>query len=71
MALPAYEMEELEHNPLYQEYLRALERHGQPTDPSPSPGHAIRHCASCGLQTMFRLDPEGTWYECLRCKHYA
>jgi hypothetical protein len=56
---------------LYQRYVRALDRHGEPEQPEPSPGHAIRHCPTCGRHTMFRLDPEGTWYECMRCGHYA
>ncbi len=56
---------------LYQRYLDALERYGDSPAPQPSPGHQIRFCATCGLQTMFRLDPDGTWYECLRCGQYA
>jgi len=68
MALPAYE---LERQLLYRRYVEALKRHGEPEDPEPSPGHAIRQCVKCGQATIFRLDPEGTWYECTRCGHYA
>jgi hypothetical protein len=56
---------------LYMRYMEALKRHGQPEDAEPSPGHVIRYCNNCGMRAMFRLDPEGTWYECLHCKHYA
>ena len=68
MALRA---EELHEDPLYRRYLRALDEYGEPEETAPSPGHAIRHCPTCGAHTMFRLDPEGTWYECMRCGHYA
>jgi hypothetical protein len=56
---------------LYQKYLQALQRYGEPERPAPSPGHAIRQCAHCGIARKFRLDPEGTWYECMHCGHYA
>jgi hypothetical protein len=56
---------------MYQRYLAALRRYGEPEPAPPSPGHAIRQCAHCGRATMFRLDPDGTWYECTRCGHYA
>jgi hypothetical protein len=56
---------------LYRRYLQALERHGDPREDVPSPGHVVRYCANCGMRAMFRLDPEGTWYECLHCGHYA
>ena len=62
---------ELEDPLLYEKYLRALKRHGDPRQDQPSPGHVIRHCSNCGQRAMFRLDPEGTWYECLHCGHYA
>jgi hypothetical protein len=55
---------------LYRRYLRALEQYGDPEQEQPSPGHVIRHCHRCGQRAMFRLDPEGMWYECLHCKHY-
>jgi hypothetical protein len=61
----------VEERALYERYLRALRRYGPPEPPSPSPGHAIRHCHACGQDAMFRLDPEGNWYECLHCGHYA
>ncbi|MBI4260663.1 MAG: hypothetical protein HY658_08870 [Actinobacteria bacterium] len=57
---------------LYRRYIEALRRHGPPEeDDVPSPGRAIRSCSRCGRHTMFRLDPEGTWYECTRCGQYA
>jgi hypothetical protein len=56
---------------LYRRYLEALERYGPPEPQAPSPGHAVRHCPGCGKAAIFRLDPEGTWYECTRCGHYA
>jgi hypothetical protein len=56
---------------MYQRYLAALRRYGDPEPPAPSPGHAIRQCTHCGRATMFRLDPDGTWYECTRCGHFA
>jgi hypothetical protein len=68
MAVPAYD---LERRRLYRRYLAALERYGEPEDTAPSPGHAIRQCARCGRARVFRLDPEGTWYECTRCGHFA
>lgn len=62
--------EEVRDGLLYQRYLQALKRIGPPQDERPSPGHVIRHCHTCGQRAMFRLDPEGMWYECLHCKHY-
>jgi hypothetical protein len=56
---------------LYERYVQALKRYGDPGDEAPSPGHVIRYCHNCGMRAMFRLDPEGNWYECLHCKHYA
>lgn len=67
----AVRQDELERDPVYQRYVAALRRYGPPEEPKPSPGHAIRSCAHCGTHTMFRLDPEGTWYECTRCGQYA
>jgi hypothetical protein len=56
---------------LYSRYLKALERHGPPPkNESPSPGHVVRYCHTCGMRAMFRLDPEGMWYECMHCGHY-
>ena len=61
----------LEERLLYHRYVEALRRHGAPEPAEPSPGHAIRHCAHCGKARIFRLDPDGTWYECERCGHFA
>ena len=63
--------ERLQDDLLYQRYLRALRHYGEAREEEPSPGHVIRYCHNCGMRAMFRLDPEGTWYECLHCKHYA
>jgi hypothetical protein len=56
---------------MYRRYVEALKRFGPPEGPEPSPGHAIRQCVHCGKATVHRLDPEGTWYECSQCGHYA
>ena len=61
--------EELGDGLLYQRYLRALRLYGEPREEEPSPGHVVRYCHNCGQRAMFRFDPEGTWYECLHCKH--
>jgi hypothetical protein len=66
----AQSREEVEGGLLYHKYLEALKRHGTPEADQPSPGHVIRYCHNCGMRAMFRLDPEGMWYECLHCKHY-
>ncbi|HEX9236307.1 MAG TPA: hypothetical protein VF972_08510 [Actinomycetota bacterium] len=68
MALRSYDVER---QILYRRYVDALNRYGEPERPEPSPGHAIRQCVRCGRAAVFRLDPEGTWYECTRCGHYA
>ncbi len=62
--------QELSSGALYMRYVHALRRHGAPEEEQPSPGHVIRYCHTCGQRAMFRLDPEGNWYECLHCKHY-
>jgi hypothetical protein len=67
----AQQAHDLRGNRLYAEYMEALRRHGEPEPAEPSPGHVARHCARCGEKTLFRLDPEGTWYECLQCGQYA
>ena len=67
----AVRREDLQQDPLYQRYLQALRVHGAPERKVPSPGHAIRNCTHCGQTSMFRLDPEGTWYECMHCGHFA
>ena len=56
---------------LYLRYMQALKRYGEPEEERPSPGHVIRHCPHCGMRAIFRLDPEGNWYECLHCGEYA
>ena len=56
---------------LYRSYMRALQRYGPANQDAPSPGHVVRYCSNCGMRSMFQLDPEGMWYECLHCKHYA
>jgi hypothetical protein len=62
--------QKLSDDPLYRRYLSALRHYGEPSEPEPSPGHVIRYCHNCGMRAMFRLDPEGMWYECLHCKHF-
>jgi hypothetical protein len=62
--------EEVSGGLLYRRYLQALKRIGPPQEERPSPGHVIRHCHTCGQRAMFRLDPEGMWFECLHCKHF-
>lgn len=62
--------EEVQGDLLYQRYLQALRRYGESRSEEPSPGHVIRYCHNCGQRAMFRLDPEGSWYECLHCKHF-
>ena len=56
---------------LYLRYMQALKRYGEPEEEQPSPGHVIRHCPNCGMRAIFRLDPEGNWFECLHCGEYA
>ncbi len=59
-----------EHDALLRRYLRAMAR--EPAEPrATSPGHAIRTCPGCGDRSIFVLEPEGTWYRCRRCGHYA
>jgi transposase len=59
-----------EQDTLLRRYLRALAR--EPREPQgPSPGHAIRTCPECGDRAIFTLEPEGTWFRCSRCGHYA
>jgi hypothetical protein len=62
--------QELDTDVTYQAYMEALKRYGSPEPKAPSPGHVIRHCHACGQEAMFRLDPEGMWYECLHCGQY-
>jgi hypothetical protein len=67
----AQRQSDLDDTLLYRRYLRALERFGDVRDETPSPGHVIRACPHCGMRSIFRLDPDGTWYECLHCGEYA
>jgi hypothetical protein len=60
-----------EERSLLMRYLRNLARTGYPERPGPSPGHQVRTCPACGGRASFSLDPEGTWYRCHRCGHYA
>jgi PHP family Zn ribbon phosphoesterase len=61
-----------------QEGRRTLVRRGpgtirlvKPIEPD-LPTHQIRTCTHCGAHTWFRLeDPEGGWYTCSRCGHFA
>jgi hypothetical protein len=32
---------------------------------------SVRTCASCGAHTAFVRDPDGCWYACVVCGHYA
>jgi hypothetical protein len=55
---------------LLRRYLRALAR--EPGElRARAPGHAVRTCPSCGERAIFVLEPEGTWYRCSTCGHYA
>jgi ribosomal protein L37AE/L43A len=51
-------------------YLRALARQGRP-DGAASPGHQTRTCPECGRRAAFSLEPEGIWFRCSACGHYA
>lgn len=55
---------------LYERYVQALKRHGATKPEQPSPGHVVRYCHSCGMRALFRLDPNGTWFECTHCRQY-
>lgn len=56
---------------LLREYVRLLIRTPAPEAKSPSPGHDLRTCGSCGAQSRFSLDPEGVWFQCGRCGAFA
>ena len=64
------EVIDLEPDTLLRRYLRGLARQPRASR-DPSPGHAVRTCPSCGDRSIFVLEPEGTWYRCSRCGHYA
>jgi hypothetical protein len=69
MALSA-QVVQSEHDPLLRRYLRALA--SEPGElRARAPGHAVRTCPTCGQRAIFALEPEGTWYRCSRCGHYA
>ena len=56
--------------------VREVYRFGPPprrlgTHGSVPPGHQLRTCASCGAQSLFRMDPEGTWAVCEACGKFA
>jgi len=55
---------------LLRSYVRAHQREGTANQAAPAPGQVVRQCSRCGMRSMFRLDPEGTWYECQHCKRY-
>jgi predicted RNA-binding Zn-ribbon protein involved in translation (DUF1610 family) len=55
---------------LLRRYLRALARESGELR-ARAPGHAVRTCPSCGERAIFVLEPEGTWYRCSACGHYA
>ena len=52
-------------------YLRGLARQAPSPAAAASPGHDLRICPGCGHRAAFSLDPEGIWYRCHRCGHYA
>lgn len=70
MARPAYQLGE-DYRTVLSNYLRALARNGSGQPSAPSPGHDVRTCPECGTHGVFTLEPEGTWYRCTRCGHYA
>jgi hypothetical protein len=67
----AFATRELANDPMLGRYLAALRWHDSEDDPCESPGNDIRTCAACGEHTIFRLDPEGTWFVCSACGRYA
>jgi hypothetical protein len=68
MAVPAHD---LRADDLLARYRRALMSYGHGPEATLAPGQDIRTCTRCGSHTRFRLDPEGTWYACTVCGHYA
>jgi hypothetical protein len=52
-------------------YRRSLMKYGQEPRPPLPPGQDVRTCSNCGRHTRFRLDPEGTWFSCTLCGHFA
>jgi hypothetical protein len=68
MAQPAGRLDDRR---LLHDYLRLLQRYGEPEDAEVGPGHEIRTCATCGQQAIFHIDPEGMWARCSHCEHFA
>lgn len=61
----------LEKPDLLRDYLRNLSREGGSHDVVIDEGRQVRTCARCGERTVFRVEPEGTWYRCGACREYA
>lgn len=60
------------HEPdLLEDYVRALAREGGSHDVVLDAGRQLRTCVNCGERTVFRLEPDGTWYRCTNCREYA
>ncbi|HEX2031823.1 MAG TPA: hypothetical protein VHL78_10535 [Actinomycetota bacterium] len=70
MATPATHLDE-DYGLVLARYLRGLARNGGHRTARRSPGHDVRTCPNCGARSDFALDPEGTWYRCASCGHYA
>ncbi|HYH28190.1 MAG TPA: hypothetical protein VEA19_05395 [Actinomycetota bacterium] len=62
---------ELREQDLLGRYLRSLVRDQEAPRGTPAPGHDVRTCPTCGHEGRFVLDPEGVWYSCTRCGHFA
>jgi phage/plasmid primase-like uncharacterized protein len=69
MASPAHRVQE-DFDAILGRYMRSLARDGAHRGAS-APGYTFRTCPACGARTRFALDPEGTWFRCNRCGHYA
>jgi hypothetical protein len=59
--------ERFEDDLLLERYLAARAVHGPAPEEKIGPGRELRTCASCGEHSIFKLDPNGTWYECSAC----
>jgi hypothetical protein len=70
MARPAARVER-QYDTVLRDYLRVLARDSRGDPRLRSPGHDLRTCPTCGARTAFTLDPEGTWFRCSNCGHYA
>lgn len=63
---------ELRRDDLLDRYRRALMSYARHQESAGlPPGQDIRTCTHCGNHARFRLDPEGTWYACTMCGHFA